>query len=197
MHKVVVGILVLLLVCCKQPSPPKAQPNFKDSIIKKYLVFRDSDPFNDSIDYNYRILKAYMNNDSAFFVIMNKRIDQNIQALKEDAFFDSCAHQKQLSELNVDEAFRFVHSQPFCDFHQIITISRSKDAVLLYYVEFSNGEGHMTDFGNGIVIKPYCTIAKEFDKILSLTDWDNLEKKLDKADYWGLKLANCTLPISH
>ena len=41
-----------------------------------------------------------------------------------------------LSDLGVDEAYRFDHSQSFCNFGQRITITRKADSIRMYYVEF-------------------------------------------------------------
>lgn len=147
--------------------------------------------YPDTINSDFRMLKAHINNDSAFFSEFNYRMDQDAKALKEYLPLDSCVLLKKLSALNVDEAYRFSHSQSFCDFSQKITITKSRDEVRLRFVEYSNGNGRTSEFltvhGDTIKVKPYCTVVKEFEKPLSIKDWEELGRLLYNADYWGLK----------
>ena len=57
----------------------------------------------------------------------------------------------------------------------------------MHFIEFSNGEGVTIKYKDGTEIKPNCTITKEFEKKLTLNDWDVLERKIEESDYWGLK----------
>ncbi|HEY6505590.1 MAG TPA: hypothetical protein VIZ28_16560 [Chitinophagaceae bacterium] len=131
-----------------------------------------------------------MENDTAFFKKLNRDINIDTTFLRSWAEWDSCVNIPKLSDMAVDEAYRFTHSQSFCDFGQKITISRSGNIVNLQYIEFSNGDGHASTLekpdGSIINIPPYCVIAKQFDKILSMKEWDELVRRVYAADYWML-----------
>jgi hypothetical protein len=190
MSKVIVTILILISFCCRQPSPPGTKASFKDSMVKRHLALIGPTEFYDTLNYDYKILSAYMNNDSAFFIRMNKDMNRAEQYTKEEPRLDTCVHLTKLSDLLVDEAYRFWHGQSFCDYGQRITITRSGVLIQLHYVEYSNGDGktqYLIANGDPVIVQPYCTVLKEFLKDLSIKDWEELEKRVDKADYWGLK----------
>jgi hypothetical protein len=181
----------LSLVCCKQSISTKVFSNFKDSVVKAHLARIDSLDFYDTTTYDYKILKAYINNDSAFFKQIAELIKQSREEIIKYPDLDTCVHFKKLSDLGVEEAYRFKHSQSFCDFSQIVTISRTNDSIILSYIEYGFVDGGKTakyqdQDGHRIVI-PGCKIVKEFVKRLSSKNWEELDSKVDDADYWGLK----------
>ena len=186
--------LVLLLASCKEATVSNTHPNFKDSIVKEYLARIDSLDFNDTINYNFKILKAYFKNDTSFFTQLQKDIDFKRKYANEDTYFDSCFQLKKLSELNVDEAYRFHHSQSFCFYYQTVTITRSRGSVSLHYIETSGSPDGVIltlQTKNGEKsIGPRCRLEKEFIKTLTVNDWEILEGYVEDADYWGLKSHN-------
>jgi len=195
MLKIAILIFSLFLICCKPPTPAKLTMSFKDSLVKEHLASIDNLEFYDTIDYDYKILKAYFNNDSAFF----NEMAEDLKAWNEESNkypklqSDSCVHLKKLSELNVDEAYRFRHRESFCHFRQVVTISRKDDIINLHYIEYATGfndEYIEIKKSKGDVIKTNCLLVKDSIKILSVDDWYKLESALKKADYWGLKEHN-------
>ena len=185
MHQAILVFSILLLIGCKQNQTAIQQTSSWDSLIKLHLKNTESSEFYDTTDYDYKMLRAYFNNDSSFFVDMKKDMEFNPKDLIPR--LDSCVLQKKLSYLQVDEAYRFRHGQPFCPIFQNITVTRVKDNIHLHFIEFSNGEGVTIKYKDGTEIKPNCTITKEFEKKLTLNDWDVLERKIEESDYWGLK----------
>ncbi len=182
---------ILLFFSCKQPRSNQSQLNFKDSVVKEYLASIDSVEFYDTFSRDFRILRAYAKNDTPFFSNLKKEIEES---WRETVFYgrdDSCVVQEKLSDLKVDEAYRFRHWEAFCKFMQNITVTLSGSEVLLDYIEYSNGFGQASTIirsgGDTIFIKPYCTVIKKVQKSLSIKDWENLEMKVREADYWGLK----------
>ena len=148
--------------------------------------------FYDTLNTDFKVLKAYIKNDTSFFSRLKKDIVQSQQ----DAIFygrdDSCVKQETLSDLKVDKAYRFKHWEAFCFFNQNITVALSGNKVNLHYIEYSSspeGKSFTIIKSNGDTLKvgPTCTIVKEFDKTLSMMDWEVLERKVRDADYWGMK----------
>ncbi len=187
MYKLSWTILIYFLTGCRQAASIKEQPDFKDSVIQKHFSKINSLEFYDTIDYDFKVLKAYFNDDTSFFREMNENMDK----LSSYPRVDSCVNQIKLSDLNCDEAYRFYHSQSFCDFHQNITIARSGDSVRLIFIEYSNGDGKQTQYlsykGDTVTVLPYCVVTKQFNKLLPIKDWEKLKDIIRKADYWGLK----------
>lgn len=189
-------IFSVIVVRCQQPSSVKQRASLKDSIVKRYLADIDSLDYYDKTDQDYRMLRAYANNDTAFFVEMKRVMDLASEYIYPPRL-DSCVKLKKLSDLSVGEAYRFYHGQSFCDYSQRITITRSGKIVQLHYVEYSNGDGHTQTYvrknGDTIKILPYCVLSKEFKKELSMKDWEGLQQRLFDADYWGLKPYDYTI----
>jgi hypothetical protein len=187
-------LIALFIVCCKQPPslPHPSQLNLRDSVVKEYLATIDSMEFYDTLNRDFKILKAYVKNDTSFFSTLKK----DLQQTRQDAIFynnwGSCVKQRRLSDLQVDKAYRFKHWEAFCFFSQNITVTIKDSKVSLHYIEHSDspdGQSFTLIKRNGDTLKinPYCTIVKEFDKTLSMKDWEALEKKVRDADYWGMK----------
>jgi hypothetical protein len=180
-----------LFICCKQPQLNQNQLNFKDSVVKEYLASIDSMEFYDTFNRDFKILKAYAANDTSFFSTLKKEMQQS----RQDAIFygreDSCIKQERISDLQVDKAYRFKHWEAFCFFSQNITITLLSGKVSLHYIEYSSspdGQSFTIVKPNGDTLKinPYCTVVKEFNKTLPLKDWEELERKVRDADYWGM-----------
>ena len=186
MHRLILSALVLLLYACQQPVESKKE-DLKESAIKDYVRMIDSSTyFYDTSSYDYRILKAYVNNDSLFFVKMRDELEKRA-SLAKFIDIDSCVTLKHLKDLDVDRAYRFKYNEPFCRFGQNITLTRKGDSIQLHFVEYSNGVGHTIKLKDGTKVKPYCTITRDTVKSLTIAQWETFERKIDAADYWGLK----------
>ena len=75
MFKITTASICLILLCCKQPDQPTSSLNFKDSIIQGYFKNIDSAEFHDTINPDYKILRAYFNNDTPFFKMLQREIE--------------------------------------------------------------------------------------------------------------------------
>lgn len=183
---------VLLFFCCKERQLPQSKISFKDSVVKEYLAAIDSMEFYDTLNRDFKILKAYATNDTSFFSTLKKDIQQSQQDVAFYGREDSCVKQKKLSDLQADKVYRFKHWEAFCFYSQNITIKLAGDRVSLHYIEYSNNHNGQTytlvkSNGDTLKINPYCTVVKEFDKTLFLKEWEELERKVRNADYWGMR----------
>jgi len=188
MKKLVSFLSGLILLSCNTTSETEKENHFKDIVLKRYLANLDLTEFTDTDNYQYRIIKAYSENDTVFFKQMNKDIDLSIENRKLYPRLDTCIHLPKLNELNAEEAFRFSHSQSFCSFHQIITVARNKDSVWLHYVEYGltdDGEIKRYTTPKGTITVGSCKIVKEVHKKLYYFKWKELEKLIESADYWN------------
>jgi hypothetical protein len=183
--------LIFLLASCKEAMVPKAQISFKDSLIGEFLTHIDSLDFYDTTNYNFKVLKAYYKNDTAFFRQMQKDIEYERKYSSENSYFDSCVTLKKLSDLNVDEVYRFRHSESFCSYSQFVTISRKGKSIFLHYLEISSSpDGQVIEYRDKDGAKrigPGCKVEKEFSKCLKDKDWEILMNNVANADYWLLK----------
>ncbi len=94
---------LFLFVGCNQPKSDTDQLSFKDSVVNKRLAVIRSLDYYDTLDEDYRILQAYMNDDTGYFINMKRDMEQYEEDLKKYPPLDTCVHLQKLSELNVDE----------------------------------------------------------------------------------------------
>jgi len=191
MFRITAAVLSLTLICCNHSGTSKSSLGFKDSILREYFASIDSLEFYDTTNNDFRTLKAYFNNDTSFFEEMAKDIKVTKEQSRFDDAIDSCVQLKKISELNVDEVYRFSHSESFCFYSQRVTISRTGDSILLHYLEFSaSPDGKVIEYRDKQGFKrigPGCKIEKEFSKLLKVKDWETLMNFVKTADYWLLK----------
>jgi hypothetical protein len=189
-------VSLLFLLACKNRAmeAKKTSLGLHDSLISLYVSKVDSFDFFDTTEYNFRILRAYINKDSSFFKQMMH--DVYVAATDDYPLPDSCVLPKKISDLSVDEAYRFTHKQSSCHFGQTITVTKRADTIELHYVEYippsvNNWREEIT-FKNGAhyVTGENCIKIREIFKELTRTEWETFEQKLDEADYWGLNTRN-------
>jgi hypothetical protein len=191
----ILWLFILGTISCNQNGSSFVKQSFKDSITRQYLSIKDSVSPYDTSNYETKILRAYIYDDTSFFKKLKKEIDMREQYVYPYKV-DSCMSTQKLSDMPVDEAFRFIHSQSFCIFGQTITITRKDSLVKLHYAEYilPEQDGHrivLTDRnGNRYVVDSNCKILKQFEKTLNAKDWQKLNYAADRTEYWGLKHSN-------
>ena len=197
MFRIAAVLICLSLIYCKQPLAPEAALNFKDSMIREHFKNIDSLEFYDTTNYNYQVLKAYFSDDTSFFDKMGKEIKIAKEQSRFGDMIDTCIQLKKISELEADEVYRFSHSESFCFYNQSVTICRKGNSISVHYLEYSyTDDGRIVEFRDKSGLKrvgPGCKIEREFNKELTLHDWNELEGKISDADYWGLREHNFSL----
>jgi hypothetical protein len=176
---------IVLLASCNSPTAKVDSINLaKDTILKQFVAQADSFTYFDTIDANYRLLRAYLYNDTGFLSNHLKELKYTIWTIPKDLQFDSCATTPPLNTLGSDEAYRFIFEEAFNYYKTNITISRSsagaKMHFLIYRPKASEGP---------------CQIINEYDKQLTSAQWDTIVKSLRYADFWGLRGENGQMGI--
>jgi hypothetical protein len=195
MYKLFAVLFFLLVIGCKQTGTIRKNESLKDSLVRRYLSVIDSIGFYDTTIYDFKLLKAYIHDDTQFFFQMKRDLDRRSDYVY-PAGLDSCVLPTKLSDLPVDMAYRFIHSQSFCDFGQVVTITRSGDSIQLHYADYILGgyDGRSREIilenGTHYSINSDCKLVKQFDKSLRLGDWEELETAVNRTDYWGLSSLN-------
>jgi len=175
--KLLLLFVTVLVVACNSNKLPRY--SYKDSVIQEYFRYHDSLGIDTSED-NYKMLKAYLGDSTQFFKelqrreVIKKQINHGRQA--EDSF----VHQAKLADMDIDEGFRFIYGRAFSRVQHYLTLTKKRDSIKLYYVEY----GRLSDTLN---VKQ---IFKDYKKILTPAKWDDFKYALDNADLWGLKEDN-------
>jgi len=172
-------ILIAVLVSCNYQSNKTPYYSLKDSVLVKQLNSIESSNEFDTTDINYKTLKAYAANDTAFLKKMYFDIEESEKLNKQIQLIDSCIHQTKLQSLAVDEAYRFIYSAAFCPYNLNVTITKKGDSANLHLILYQYN-------GNTVNFR----IITEFDKIITIRNWEDLVSSLNEADFWGLKKEN-------
>jgi hypothetical protein len=153
--------------------------SLKDSVLAKHFESIETSDDFDSTDLNYKMLRAYANNDTSFFRKRESDIADDERYNKQWQFMDSCIHEPKLHSLPVDEAYRFIYSAAFCPYKMHITVSRKADSSNLHFILYQTAWDTVE-----------CKIINEYDKKITSKNWQDFMQSLSFADFWGLKKDN-------
>lgn len=64
-------LFTLTLFSCKQEQPVEDKVSIFDSTLEAYFATIDKLPYYDTHDFDYQLLKAYYNKDTAVLKILN------------------------------------------------------------------------------------------------------------------------------
>ncbi|OQP50881.1 hypothetical protein A4H97_03385 [Niastella yeongjuensis] len=172
-------LLIVLAFSCN--TKPNITDNYslKDTILEKHFKAIESSDDFDSTDLNYKVLKAYVNNDTLFFKNLESDIVDNERYNKQWQSMDSCIHQSKIQSMDVDEAYRFIYSAAFCPYKINVTVSKKADSSNLHFILYQ----YKWDTAD-------CNIISEYDKKLTTKNWEDITESLSTSDFWGLKKDN-------
>ena len=173
-------ITFLTAICsCDQTSNHISTASYKDSVLKAHIQYLEiSDEF-DTTEVNYKVLKAYLKNDTAYFRELREDIEEDKKLRKQWSMFDSCIHLPKIHELDVDKAYRFIYSAAFCPYKISITISKNYDTFNLHFILYQ----FKWDTAS-------CRIITEYNRPISNKNWNEFADAMQVADFWGLKKQN-------
>jgi hypothetical protein len=153
----------------------------KDAALKQYLLTLESLPYFDTTDKNYKVMKAYQNNDSSFFMDLENNQKREIIHLKSQEFVDSSLQLKKLESFGAEHAYRFSTTSSFEKKKMVVTVTKKGDAInlhlLVYHAKYDSMHCNLI-------------IDTKIDKKLSSENWNDFYNKLMYADIWGLKREN-------
>jgi len=168
----------IFLISCNGTNT-SAEYSIKDSVLKEHLSTLDSLPYYDTTDINYKVLKAYQNNDTIFFNALHSSIERDRDLKRYWKEIESCIQQPKLEDLNCDESYRFIYSGPFCSLKQITTITKTADTINLNFELYQLKWNSLS-----------CKKIDSSDKKITTRDWEEITRLLDRDDFWGLKRDN-------
>jgi hypothetical protein len=171
--------LLTLLIACKDKTAKNSSAQDRDSLMTKYFQVIDSLPYADTLDQDFKLLKAYHTGDTLF---LRKKYDEIAGLLKyRNEMLEShiCQEPAALNTLNYEEAYRFSYGAAFCDKSANLTIGKSGDSITLDLYLFELNENQ--------------TECKTIQHTIQLVDkkmWDTLINGIEHADFWGLREDN-------
>jgi hypothetical protein len=167
--------LLLLFFACKTKNESAPKQAYKDSVLKQYVDYTSQLPyFFDKSNYDYRFLKAYYTNDTAFLKKASDDIAVSDQK-KSDGFPDSCRRHPVIEKLNVDYVYQLDYSESFCNLAYYFTITKNKDIIILQSVIYQGDNNTKS-----------CKAVRQDSIKLTQQNWDDFMQSIQFADFWGL-----------
>ena len=169
-------LFLLLFFACKTKNEPLAnRQTYRDSVLKQYVDYTSQLPFFfDKSSYDYRLIKAYYMNDTAFLKTVSNDIAVNDQK-SGDGFPDSCRRHPVIEKLNVDYVYQFDYSESFCNLAYYFTITKNKDTIILQAVIYQGDNNTKS-----------CKVVRQDSIKLTQQNWDDFMQSIQFADFWGL-----------
>ncbi|MGC4104051.1 hypothetical protein [Ferruginibacter sp.] len=170
---------LVIITSCTQKCNDQLKYSIRDTVLKQHLAELDSLPYYDTTDINYKVLKAYQNNDTTFFKNLIVQIKKQKEYSHYGSLMDDCIHQPELNDLGADEAYRFIFLSAFCIEPINVTVTKKGDSANLHFLLYQGQYDTIP-----------CKIESEYDKKLTSAQWEEFSNKLFQADIWGLKRDN-------
>ncbi|MGB8194986.1 MAG: hypothetical protein WCF67_23825 [Chitinophagaceae bacterium] len=174
------------MICsCNAPEPVKTISLFDTTLEKHVRLYDSSDIYAD--DPHYRLLRAYIKKDTAYFNEANKeiRMYEKYQEQASDNMEDwYCVPPDPLTLSKYDEAYKIQIQPSFYHNQATITVYR-KDK--MYYVHFIESGFTILDHSKKTIDdNDSCRIF--FDDTIQIDEsrWNNLLMKIRFADFWKL-----------
>jgi hypothetical protein len=170
----IVTFFTFFFFACSTKKNPDVSSTDKDSVVREFLEYSSKIKFYDTTNYNYKLLKAHIYNDTVFL----KQVLTDIERSKKDknnGFPDSIRRHPEISKMEIDEAYQVSYSKSFCDLILNLTISKKGDTVKLNSVIYQENRE-----------PAFLKVVKENEKKLSLKNWEEFEDLIFYADFWGL-----------
>ena len=176
---IAVIFFIALFDSCNNGADNSLKYSLRDSVTKKHLEWLDSSNHSDTADINYKVLKAYLKNDTFFFKTLYADIEKERKYKQHYEINDSCIHQATLQDLDADEAYRFVYTAAFCQYKLNVTMSKIGDSSNIHFIILQD-----------VWLNSICKVINEYDKKITAKDWEDFSQLMNEADFWGLKSIN-------
>lgn len=171
--------LLTLLIACNDKTGRHSSVQDRDSIMTKYFHVIDSLPYTDTLDQNFKLLKAYHTGDTTFLKQTYNDVAGLLKYRNEMLESHICEEPAALNTLNYEEAYRFSYGAAFCNKSVNLTVGKSEDSIRLdlYLYEYNDEQTE-------------CKTIQHTTQLVDKKIWDTLIGGIEQADFWGLKEDN-------
>ena len=179
MTRIISFFLLTLLIACNDKIDRHSAAQDRDSIMTKYFQVIDSIPYVDTLNEDFKLLKAYHTSDTAF---LKKTYDDVAELMKyRTEMLEShiCEEPAALNTLNYEEAYRFGYGAAFCNKSANLTIGKSGNSITLELFLYELNDNQTE-----------CKTIQHTTHLVDKKIWDTLIGGIERADFWGLKEDN-------
>lgn len=170
------GVIIILFTnSCSHDRKFTEVQQLKDSAVANYLSLVESLEGFDTASLDFKLIKAIYKNDTDYLKQLIKIEKYEKENISQIAMTDSCIHLLKLSQMDVDEVYRFRYYRNCMVKCQVSIISVTGK----YYIE-------NIVFKSAIDSIPCSIIARDTISI-SKRDWMKIKEEIEFADFWGLK----------
>jgi hypothetical protein len=171
--------LLVGLFSCHAKVRTTNLPSLRDTVVRDCLQEMDSLQELDTTEIGYKLLDSYIRNDTSTLIRFQKYAKAGRQIQRQFEVMDSCIHQLRLQDLPADEAYRFNYRRAFCPYKLDVTLSKRDSSVNLHFIIYQ--------YEWRVAVGD---IVNEYDKKLTIKDWNDFKKAIEYADFWALKMRN-------
>jgi hypothetical protein len=172
-------IAVLFFSCREQSSD--SSNSTRDTLLNEFISIVDTLPYYDTTDFNFKLLKAYQENDTLRLAQLNSYIKRNSTTPWMHAYLEPCAINVEFDTLTADEAYKFSFESAFCDYYTTASVIKRHSKILVVAVVCKNAS--KTD-------SIQCSVVQQYDGAIDSSSWIKFQEAITASDYWGLKEDN-------
>lgn len=141
----------------------------------------DTLPYYDTTNLNFKLLKAFNQNDTSNLEQIINYIDRTSTTPWMHAYLKPCAINVEFDILTADEAYKFSYESSFCEYYTIATITQRGNKIKAIATVYKNASA---------MDSTPCTIAQQHEAEIDSASWVKFQEAIFATDFWGLKEDN-------
>lgn len=179
--KIIFFLVTVLLCSCNENSPQTKVTSTRDTLLSNFLKMVDTLPYYDTANLNFKLLRAYKENDTSDLEEIVGYINRTSTTPWMHAYLKPCAVNVEFDTLTADEAYKFSYESSFCQYYTIATITQRGNKIKASAKVYKN-----SDRMDSIP----CSIAQEYETEIDSASWVKFQEAIFAVDFWGLKEDN-------
>jgi hypothetical protein len=136
----------------------------------------DSLPYYDTSNQNFRLLKAYKEDDTSTLKLLTDYIDGTSSTPWMHDYLKPCAINVEFDTLTADEAYKFSYESSFCEYYTIANIVQRGSKIMAATTVYKNA--------SKLDSLP-CTIVQQYETEIDSATWVKFQEQILIADFWG------------
>jgi len=179
--RLVIFLIALLLNSCRQDLNKNAANSTRDTILSSFLRMVDTLPYYDTSNLNFRLLKAYKENDTSNLKELSDYIHRTTTIPWMHKYLKPCAVNVEFDTLTADEAYKFSYESSFCQYYTIANIVKRGNKIKVTSTVYKNAS---------IMDSLPCTITQQHETEIDSASWAKFQNQILVVDFWGMKEDN-------
>jgi hypothetical protein len=178
--KIAFFLVAVVFSSCRQ-TLNQTKSNTRDTILTSFLKMVDTLPYYDTTNLNFKLLKAYKDNDISNLEEIADYVHRTSTTPWMHAYLKPCAINVDFDTLTVDEAYKFSYESSFCEYYTIATITQRGNKVTVIATVYKNASR---------MDSTPCAITQQYEADIDHPTWVKFQEAIFAADFWGLKEDN-------